>query len=97
MSVMVISKRVFRMDHTKEVIPLLKKLRKSSDKQPGFISRITYSKMNDPGECVVISKWETADDWNNWMNQKKIRELQWQIDSLLGEKTSFEIYNPEEF
>lgn len=97
MSVMVIIKRVFRMDQTTELVSLLRELRARSEKQPGFISRTTYSKLNDPGECIVINEWKTADDWINWMSQKDARELQWQIDSLIGEKTSFEIYKPEDF
>jgi heme oxygenase (mycobilin-producing) len=97
MSVMVVIKRVFRMDKTSELIPLLKELRERSEKQPGFISRVTYSKLNDPGECIVINEWQTADDWINWMNLKETTELQWKIDSLIGEKTTFEIYKPLDF
>lgn len=97
MSVMVIIKRVFRMDHSKKLVPLLKELRSKSEKQPGFISRTTYSKLDDPGEYIVINEWETANDWINWMNQDEARDLQWQIDSLIGEKTTFEMYKPEDF
>lgn len=97
MSVLVIIKRVFRMHQTDKIVPLLKELRVKSEKQPGFLSRTTYSKMSDPGEFIVINEWETADDWMNWMNQKEARDLQWQIDSLIGEKTIFEVYRPEEF
>lgn len=97
MSVMVIIKRVFRMDHAAKLVPLLKELRTKSEKQPGFISRTTYSKLSDPGEFIVLNEWETADDWINWMNQKDARDLQWQIDSLIGEKTIFEVYKPEDF
>ncbi len=97
MSVLVIIKRVFRMHQTDKIVPLLKELRLKSEKQPGFLSRTTYSKMSDPGEFIVINEWETADDWMNWMNQKEARDLQWQIDSLIGEKTIFEVYRPEEF
>jgi hypothetical protein len=43
MSVLVIIKRVFRMDQTKQLVPLLKQLRAKAEKQPGFISRTTYS------------------------------------------------------
>ena len=95
MSVMVIIKRVFRMEHTEKLQPLLKELRVQSKKQPGYISRKTYSKLSDPGEYIVITEWETADDWINWMNHKKARNLQWKIDSLIGEKTFFEVYKPE--
>lgn len=95
MSVMVIIKRVFRMDKTEELVPLLKKLRTLSKKQPGFISRTTYSNVNDPGEYIVTTEWKTVDDWMQWMNNKKARELQWKIDSIIGEKTTFEVYKPE--
>ncbi len=96
MSVMVIIKRVFRVEKTEKLLPLLKELRKQSKKQPGFISRKTYSKLSDPGEYIVITEWETADDWIKWMNQKKARDLQWKIDSLIGEKSFFEVYKPED-
>ncbi len=96
MSVMVIIKRVFRVEQTEKLLPLLKELRKESKKQAGFISRKTYSKLSDPGEYIVITEWDTADDWIKWMNQKKARDLQWKIDSLIGEKTFFEVYKPED-
>jgi len=97
MSVLIIIKRVYRMDQTKQLVPLLKELRTESEKQPGFISRTTYSKLNDPGELVVIMEWETADDWIKWMDLKEAKSLQWQIDSIIGEKTFFEVYKPEDF
>ena len=61
MSVMIIIKRVFRMDQTNKLVPLLKELRSKSEIQPGFISRTTYSNLSDPGELVVIMEWKTAD------------------------------------
>ncbi|HBH30287.1 MAG: antibiotic biosynthesis monooxygenase [Desulfofustis sp. PB-SRB1] len=97
MSVIVIVKRVFRMDHTQKLVPLLKQLREESSKRPGYISRTTYSKISDPGELIVIAEWESVEDWMNWMNTEESRELQWQIDSIIGEKTTFEVYRPEEY
>lgn len=97
MYVKVISRREFRISQKEKLIPLLKNLRKSAEKEKGFISRSTYSSMNDPGECIVISEWKTADDWLEWMNKKKVQKIQWDIDSLIGEKTFFDVYCPEEF
>jgi hypothetical protein len=37
------------------------------------------------------------DDWRNWMDKKETRKIQGKIDSLLGEKTFFDVYLPEEF
>jgi heme oxygenase (mycobilin-producing) len=97
MSVLIVIKRVFRMDQTKQLVPLLKELRTKSEIQPGFISRTTYSNLSDPGEFLVTMEWETADDWIKWMNNQEAKDLQWQIDSLIGEKTFFEVYKPEDF
>ena len=56
MKVTVISKRVFKIKKNDALIPLLKKLRKSAEKQKGFISRATYTNLNDSTENIVISK-----------------------------------------
>jgi heme-degrading monooxygenase HmoA len=97
MSVTVIVKRVFRMDHTQKLIPLLWQLREESSKQPGFISRRTFSKISDPGELIVLMEWKSVEDWLNWMGTKTSRDLQWEVDSIIGERTTFEVYKPEEY
>jgi heme-degrading monooxygenase HmoA len=96
-AVKVISRRLFRISQKENFIPLLKQLQESAREQPGFISRATCSSLKDPGEYIVISEWESADDWIAWMGSKQVRDIQWKIDSLVGEKTFFDIYRPEEF
>lgn len=97
MPVTVISKRVFEIKQKDKLIPLLKDLQNHAKKQKGFISRTTFSNLNDPNEYIVISEWKKADHWIKWMNKKKVRELQGNIDSLIGEKTFFDVYKPEDF
>lgn len=97
MSVTILSKRLFKLDQKENLIPLFKELRDLAKKQNGFISRGTFSSLTDPGEYIVISEWETAGDWRKWMDKKKTRKIQGKIDSLLGEKTLFDVYLPEEF
>ena len=97
MKVKIISRRVFRIDKKVEVANLLKKLRQSAEKQEGFISRSSNTSLNDPGECIVISEWKTADHWAQWMNKKKTKKIQGGIDSLIGEKTFFDVYKEEAF
>jgi heme-degrading monooxygenase HmoA len=41
---------------------------------------------------VVISIWETVDNWKNWVQNKRRRDLQGQVDSLIGEKTFYEMF-----
>jgi len=95
--VKVISRRLFRISRKEEIKPLLKQLQESAKTQPGFISRSTCSNLKDPGEYIVISEWKSADDWIAWMNTEEVRDIQWKIDSLLGEKTFFDVYCPEDF
>ena len=97
MAVTILSKRLFKIDQKENLIPLFKELRDLAKKQNGFISRGTFSSFTDPGEYIVISEWETVDDWRNWMDKKETRKIQGKIDSLLGEKTFFDVYLPEEF
>ena len=97
MSTKIISRRNFRLNKKDELIPLLKKLRKSAEKQEGFVSRSTYSNLNDSDEYLVISEWQTFEDWTRWMKKKKTKKIQGKIDSLIGEKTFFDAYKEEKF
>jgi heme-degrading monooxygenase HmoA len=53
--------------------------------------------LNDPGELIVVMEWETVDAWLKWMDSEDAKELQWQIDSIIGEKTLFDVYKPEDY
>jgi heme-degrading monooxygenase HmoA len=97
MSVTILSKRLFKINQKENLIPLFKELQDLAKKQNGFISRGTFSSLTDPGEYIVISEWESVGDWRNWMDNKETRKIQGKIDSLLGEKTFFDVYLPEEF
>ncbi|MDY6790604.1 MAG: antibiotic biosynthesis monooxygenase family protein [Thermodesulfobacteriota bacterium] len=94
MAVQVIIKRKFKVDNPEELIPLLTELRMRAKEQPGYISGETLRSLNNPEDYLVFSKWETADDWNKWFRSKERRDIQGEVDSLLGEKTFYEIFEP---
>lgn len=97
MHIKVMSRRLFRISQSEGLVPLLKDLRTSAEKADGFISRATYSKLDDPGEVLVISEWKSVDSWSEWMHDASVRKIQWKIDSLIGEKTIFDVYKPEDY
>ncbi|MHC4459303.1 MAG: antibiotic biosynthesis monooxygenase family protein [Planctomycetota bacterium] len=97
MTIKVISKRTFQMDEKKKLIPLLTKLRSLSKHQRGHVSRETLRSIDNPGEYIVISEWKKTEDWKQWLRNKEIRDVQGQIDSIIGEKTIYEVYEPEHF
>ena len=94
MTVQVIIKRKFRVDNPEKLIPLLTELRIRAKDQPGYISGETLRSLNNPEDYLVFSKWETADDWNKWLHSKERRDIQGEVDSLIGEKTFYEIFEP---
>jgi len=94
MAVQVMIKRKFKVDNPEKLIPLLTELRIRAKEQPGYISGETLRSLNNPEDYLVFSKWETADDWNKWLHSKERRNIQGEVDSLVGEKTFYEIFEP---
>ncbi len=94
MAVQVIIKRKFKIESPEELFPLLTELRIRAKDQPGYISGETLRNLDTSGNYLVISKWETTDDWKKWFNSEERRDIQGKVDSLLGEKTFYEIFEP---
>jgi heme-degrading monooxygenase HmoA len=92
MPIQVIIKRKWQTNKHEELIALLTELRTRAKKQPGYISGETLRSLDDPEDYMVVSKWETADDWQKWLQSKERRDLQGQVDSLIGERTFYEIF-----
>jgi len=92
MPVKVIIKRKWKIEQPEELLPLLTELRSQAQKQPGYISSETLRSLDDPGDFMVISEWETSDDWKKWSQSKERRDIQHKVDSLIGERSFYEIY-----
>jgi heme-degrading monooxygenase HmoA len=92
MPVQVIIKRKFQVDEPERLLPLLAELRTRAKNQPGYISGETLRGLDNPEEYLVVSKWETADEWKKWLHSEERRDIQGQVDSLIGEKTFYEIF-----
>jgi heme-degrading monooxygenase HmoA len=42
---------------------------------------------------LVISTWQTSEDWEKWFQSPERKEVLSKIDALLGGKTEYEIYH----
>jgi heme-degrading monooxygenase HmoA len=92
MAVKIIIKRIVPQNKTEALKPLLQKLRNLAMQQPGYISGETFKRIDRPGESLVVSTWQSMEDWRVWVMSNERRGTQEKIDHLLGEKTSYEIY-----
>ena len=77
-----------------KLAPLIVELRSLATVQPGYITGKTFRCIDCPGEYIVLSTWNSLDDWNNWLQSKPRMALQKQVDDLLGEVTQYRIYEP---
>jgi heme-degrading monooxygenase HmoA len=62
---------------------LLMRLRGKAMQARGYISGETLRSLQDPNEYLVISTWNSLDDWKRWEAEKERQEIQSQVDSLL--------------
>lgn len=92
MSVKIFIKRNVSETKVPELTVLLKRLRSVTLMQPGYISGQTLKRLDEPGECMVISTWRSIEDWNDWIKNEKRIAIQKEIDDLLGMDTDYEIY-----
>jgi heme-degrading monooxygenase HmoA len=93
MAVKVFIKRRVPEDKARNMVPLFRKMRSLAMNQNGYISGETLRNMNDPEEYIVISSWQSSDEWVAWLKSNERQEIQNQIDTLLGGQTQYEIYH----
>jgi heme-degrading monooxygenase HmoA len=92
MAVKVIIRRIIPEHRAEDLVPLLKKLRALATLQPGYISGETLRRVDKPDEFLVISTWKSALDWDKWARSQERIEIQGKIDTVLGGKTEFGIF-----
>jgi len=93
MTVKIVIKRIVPKNRELELLPLVKELRILTIRQNGYISGETLRRIDKPGETVVVSTWESAEDWNQWVKNPARAAIQEKIDNLLGKETTYEIYS----
>ena len=94
MPVYVIIKRKFKMNHPEKLLPLFSELREGAKVQEGYISTETLQSIEDSTDYMVVSKWATAENWKTWFASEERRKIQGKEDSLIGERTFYEIFKP---
>ncbi len=94
MAIQVIIKRKIKQGHqAKEIVPLIRQMRIHAMHQPGYISGETLCDINHPGQCIVISKWETVEDWKRWSQSRERAAMDAKIESFTGESSEYHIYS----
>ncbi|MFT5731167.1 MAG: heme-degrading monooxygenase HmoA [Desulforhopalus sp.] len=92
MAIHVVIKRKYKVSNPEKLIPLLNELNERAKSQEGYLSTKTLQSIENNDDYLVISKWKTEENWQAWFKSKERRNLQGNVDSLIGERTFYEIF-----
>jgi heme-degrading monooxygenase HmoA len=92
LAVKVIIRRIVPEGRAEDLEPLLRELRTRATRQRGYISGETLTRLDKPDEYLVISTWESSEDWERWATSQERKEVQGRIDTLLAGKTEHAIF-----
>lgn len=92
MTVRIIIQRTVKENKAKEMIPLFRQIRSLAVKQTGYISGETLKSIDRPETFVVISTWDSAAAWEQWLLNDERQKLQEKMNSLLEGKTEYEMF-----
>jgi heme-degrading monooxygenase HmoA len=83
----VVLERTIRGSHVKEAVLLMRQMRVLAMQRPGYISGETLHAVDDPNHYLVISAWESLEDWQDWFKNPERQKIQQEVDKLLGTPT----------
>jgi len=92
MAVKILITRSIGQEVAPVVRPLIVELRAHAMNQPGYISGETLKCIDRPGEYLVISTWQSLDEWNKWLNSQERKILEEKIDSITGKTSEYTTY-----
>lgn len=92
MAVRVIIDRKVKKGKAAELSTLLRELRSKAMPAKGYISGETLRSLDDPQNYVVITTWQSADEWKKWEKDPERRKIQNKIEKLMSRPTRAKIY-----
>ena len=92
MAVKIFIRRVIAEERINDLLPLFRRLRNLATHQRGYISGETLKRIDHSGEYLVISTWQSVDDWRTWVLSDERTKILEKIDILLGGDTDYAIY-----
>ncbi len=76
----------------KSLLPYIIKLRSHAVAQPGYISGETLFNLEQPDECLVVSRWTTLEHWQEWNRTSTRIKIDESFQELLDKETEYKIY-----
>ncbi|OGP60154.1 MAG: antibiotic biosynthesis monooxygenase [Deltaproteobacteria bacterium RBG_13_52_11b] len=92
MAVRIIIDRKVKKGKETEFSKMLRELRLKAIPSKGYISGETLRALDDPHNYIVITTWQSVDDWKRWEKNSERKKIQSRIEKLMARPTKTKIY-----
>ena len=92
MAVRVTMRRVANPEASGQLDTVLRELRILAMSRPGYISAETLRSEADQCTTLVIARWELIDDWKEYEDSPRRREILHKLEPLLAQPTTTEVW-----
>lgn len=93
MTVRVIIQREVQPGQEFNLRTLMTQARTKAIKAKGYISGETNRAMDNPNKFVILSNWNSAEDWKAWEKSPERLKLQQEMEPLLAYKEKCTVYS----
>jgi heme-degrading monooxygenase HmoA len=92
MAVRIIIDRKVKKGKEADFATLLRELRSKAIPSKGYISGETLRALDDDHNYIVITTWQSANDWKNWERHPERKKIQAKIEKLVARAIRTKIY-----
>ena len=95
MTVRVLIERELVPGNEMKIRQLLTQLRGKALNAKGYISGETLHSVDDPNKFLVISTWNTLENWKAWEHSAERKEIETKVDQILRSPAKSTVYTQE--
>ena len=92
MSVKILIKRKFKEEALKHASAMLIKARTNAMGSKGYISTETLVNYDDPQSVLIVSVWQTKEDWDRYQDSAARKEHEDKYTGLFEGSTEYEVF-----
>jgi heme-degrading monooxygenase HmoA len=92
MAVRIIIDRKVKRGKESDFARMLRELRSKAIPSKGYISGETLRAYDDPHNYVVITTWQSIEEWRAWEKNPERKKIQAKIEKLMARPTKAKIY-----
>ena len=93
MTVKILIKRKFKDATPENVSDVIGQSRRNAMRQEGYISSESLCGSDDPNIVLVLSMWQSKEDWEKYKNSTVRKETEAKFSDLFAQPTEYECYN----